>query len=244
MSCTKRLILDPISTMEKDTMSGTEREVSGRRPEKEVHSIYVNGLPSSVSKKWLQQIFGPFGVIVDMYISRKTRQTSSLPFAFARYRHGEEAGEAIKAMNGKVVDSCRLYVSEARLRSRKVWKAKRSMEETVRTPRKEGKFSMRGVGSEMHRCNVLQSDRSSGANFREVKKGHHEPECITVVQGEVCRENVEWLSKSLVAESFKPINVEYISSRVFAKSVEWSFGYQRSGSLHGLCFLCFKGSHE
>ena len=49
------------------------------------YSLFVACLPMSVSKNWLLQLFGKFGVVMSVFISRKVRRESSFPFAFVRF---------------------------------------------------------------------------------------------------------------------------------------------------------------
>ena len=47
----------------------------------------------------------------------------------------------------------------------------------------------------------LPDDKSSKRSVHHEMKRKHEEESVTVVQGEICKENLEWLSKSIVAKS-------------------------------------------
>ncbi|MED6173315.1 hypothetical protein PIB30_058185 [Stylosanthes scabra] len=48
-------------------------------------TIFVDNLPCEIARGTLFKIFGREGNVVDVYVSRKCRKESSLPFAFLRY---------------------------------------------------------------------------------------------------------------------------------------------------------------
>ncbi|MED6126635.1 hypothetical protein PIB30_080383 [Stylosanthes scabra] len=67
----------------------------------ETHTIFVDRLPTGISKKELYKAFGRYGFIKDIFISRKARQNSKGPFAFIRYN----AYDARRKRQGRVVQS-------------------------------------------------------------------------------------------------------------------------------------------
>ena len=75
--------------------------------------MFVDNLPSSMTKARLWQIFKFEGRIIDIYISRKVRKTLAQPFAFMRWRTKEDAVRAVKNINGQVVRDCLIEVKEA-----------------------------------------------------------------------------------------------------------------------------------
>ena len=79
----------------------------------ECFSVFVDGLLRRVSKQWLQQIFGQFGELVDIFILCKVRRSTFLPFAFVGYRKLEEAAKAIHELNNTKVEGHRVVVAKA-----------------------------------------------------------------------------------------------------------------------------------
>ena len=67
-----------------------------RRLEEESFTVFVDNLPSSMSKGWLYQLFGFEGIITEVYMSRKRRRVCSSPFAFVRFAKRGNAESAIK----------------------------------------------------------------------------------------------------------------------------------------------------
>ena len=65
---------------------------------------FVDGLSGSVSMRWIHHLFGSFGEVVDVFVSRKIRRGTSASFAFVCFRWFEEAQKAIMEMNGKVLE--------------------------------------------------------------------------------------------------------------------------------------------
>ena len=79
-------------------------------------SVFVDSLPGSVSKIWPHQIFGKFGKITNIVISRKARRFSSSPFAFVRFRSKEEDLKACQELHGTKLEDLNMVVSEARVK--------------------------------------------------------------------------------------------------------------------------------
>jgi len=80
-------------------------------------NIYVGNLAYSVTEEDLQKLFGEFGevgsvnIIIDKFTGR------SKVFAFVEMPNNSQADEAIKALNGKVVQGRDLKVNQARPRT-------------------------------------------------------------------------------------------------------------------------------
>lgn len=79
-------------------------------------NIYVGNLAYSVTEDELQTLFGEFGevssanIIIDKFTGR------SKGFGFVEMPNNSEADEAIKALNGKVVQGRDIKVNQARPR--------------------------------------------------------------------------------------------------------------------------------
>lgn len=80
-------------------------------------NIYVGNLPYSVTEDELQALFAEFGdvdtvnIIMDKYTGR------SKGFGFVEMPDSAQADEAIKALNGKVVQGRDIKVNQARPRT-------------------------------------------------------------------------------------------------------------------------------
>ena len=83
------------------------------RPILHAFSVYVGNLPFLASKQWLYEIFVHFGEISDIFLSRKSKRPSSTHFTFIRCNSMDGDHEAIRALNGVVVEGCRLVVAKA-----------------------------------------------------------------------------------------------------------------------------------
>ncbi|MED6119820.1 hypothetical protein PIB30_015116 [Stylosanthes scabra] len=74
--------------------------------EKKSHTVFVDGLPHDIAKLTLFRIFGWIGGVVDIYVSRKKRRGSNMPFAFAEGKRKVER----KVMEARHL--ARLYSSD------------------------------------------------------------------------------------------------------------------------------------
>ncbi|CAO2832614.1 unnamed protein product [Amaranthus hypochondriacus] len=82
--------------------------------ERGVFSLFIDGICSSTSTTVLKLIFNGIGVVVDAFISRKSRPSRKDRFGFVRFRYREEAERAIKVLNGQSLDGGILLVSKAK----------------------------------------------------------------------------------------------------------------------------------
>ncbi|KAL8584866.1 hypothetical protein ACOMHN_037571 [Nucella lapillus] len=91
---------------------GGSREDTGVRVGTRIH---VGSLSSSTSTRDIQEEFGRFGDIIDMWMPR-----TQPAIAFVVYRHREDAAKAIKRMDGETLHSRRIRVTLARPRNQAV----------------------------------------------------------------------------------------------------------------------------
>ena len=66
----------------------------------DIVSLYVDNLPTTMSKGWLWQLFKCEGRVVDAYVSHKRRKHTTNLFGFVRFLKMEEAQRAIKRLHG------------------------------------------------------------------------------------------------------------------------------------------------
>lgn len=78
--------------------------------------LYVGNLPFGVSDSDLQNLFTPHGAVqsAQVIIDRDTNRSKG--FGFVEMRNGDEAHQAIAALNGREVNGRSLTVNEARPR--------------------------------------------------------------------------------------------------------------------------------
>ncbi|MED6130509.1 hypothetical protein PIB30_001595 [Stylosanthes scabra] len=76
----------------------------------ETCTVFVDNLPTEVTKRDLFKEFGKDGYIADIYISRKERQRANRLFAFIRFNSQGGAMKSIERMNGRRWRESQLYV--------------------------------------------------------------------------------------------------------------------------------------
>ncbi|CAO2820364.1 unnamed protein product [Amaranthus hypochondriacus] len=79
-----------------------------------VFSLFVDGICSSTSITALRLFFKGIGVVVDAFISRKSRPSRKDRFGFVRFRYREEAVRAIKELHGQRLDGGMFLISMAK----------------------------------------------------------------------------------------------------------------------------------
>ncbi|MED6193567.1 hypothetical protein PIB30_020711 [Stylosanthes scabra] len=93
-----------------------DRVESFVKQEEIAHTVFVDNLPKSILKGEIFKEFWHCGVVKDLYISRKWRQSRRRPFAFVRFATRKEADGAVKEMNGRVWNGKRMHVKISRFR--------------------------------------------------------------------------------------------------------------------------------
>ena len=75
--------------------------------------LYVGGLSDSISDCQLRNLFGTYGLVARAYIVRYKHNGKSAGYGFVEMGSGEQALEAVVALEGKKFDgNClRLYVT-------------------------------------------------------------------------------------------------------------------------------------
>ena len=75
--------------------------------------LYVGGLSDSVSDCMLRNLFGTFGLVTRAYVVRHKHSEKSAGYGFVEMGSGEQALEAVDALEGTQYDgNClRLYVT-------------------------------------------------------------------------------------------------------------------------------------
>lgn len=79
-------------------------------------TIYVGNLPYSTTKEQLQELFGQYGAVKDVKIIIDRDSGNPKGFAFVEMFSGQEAEQAIKALNETELSGRNIKVNEARPR--------------------------------------------------------------------------------------------------------------------------------
>ncbi|KAL1188559.1 Organelle RRM domain-containing protein 2 [Cardamine amara subsp. amara] len=73
-------------------------------PSTPISSVFVKGLPDSVSEGRLRKVFSEFGEVSNVKIITNERTRQSLGYGYVWYNSKEDAQLAVEAMNGKFFD--------------------------------------------------------------------------------------------------------------------------------------------
>ncbi|CAO2814269.1 unnamed protein product [Amaranthus hypochondriacus] len=79
-----------------------------------VVTLFVDGIPRSVSLVEIRQLFEKEGTVDDVYISGRKRKNSTVGFGFVRFSKRVEAEAAIKNLDNFKLHGCKLKVSMAK----------------------------------------------------------------------------------------------------------------------------------
>ncbi|KAK7281928.1 hypothetical protein RIF29_10310 [Crotalaria pallida] len=77
-------------------------------------SLFVDNIHPKITKHDLAKIFWDAGTVVHVYISMKSRANMNLRFGFVRFGTQKEAANAIRTMNGLMLEGEKLHVKWAR----------------------------------------------------------------------------------------------------------------------------------
>lgn len=81
--------------------------------------LYVGGLPYATTEDQLQELFAAHGTVVSARVITDKFTGRSRGFGFVEMSSGEEAEQAIEALNGSDLGGRKLTVSEARPQERR-----------------------------------------------------------------------------------------------------------------------------
>ena len=77
-------------------------------------TLFVDNIPKRLDRAWFRRLFERCGVVVDLFISAKTRRYKNENFGFVRFNDLTEAEEAISVLNGYAVRGRKLWVAMAK----------------------------------------------------------------------------------------------------------------------------------
>ncbi|MED6133836.1 hypothetical protein PIB30_031963 [Stylosanthes scabra] len=80
------------------------------------YTVFVDNLPTEITKRDLYKEFGKNGYITDVFASRKMRRKTKCPFAFIRYILYGGAMRAIGRLNASSWVEVKLYVTLSKVR--------------------------------------------------------------------------------------------------------------------------------
>jgi RNA recognition motif-containing protein len=78
--------------------------------------LYVGNLPYSVTKTKLEEVFSPFGTILDCSVVSDKFSGRSKGFGFVEFESDDAGRQAIEKLNGTDIDGRAMVVNEARPR--------------------------------------------------------------------------------------------------------------------------------
>ncbi|KAL4295999.1 hypothetical protein GQ457_12G002460 [Hibiscus cannabinus] len=73
-------------------------------------SVFVDNLPERINRRWLKQLFGYHGEVVDVFIPNKMTSAGKR-FGFVRFTRFDDANRAIDRLNGFILLKSRLSVN-------------------------------------------------------------------------------------------------------------------------------------
>jgi len=78
--------------------------------------LFIGGLLSTISPERLRRLFGAFGEVESVSVPTVRDTAKSRPFAFVDMRTAEDAENAIRQLDGSLVDGRRIRVERAKPR--------------------------------------------------------------------------------------------------------------------------------
>ncbi|XP_069502973.1 cold-inducible RNA-binding protein-like [Ambystoma mexicanum] len=75
--------------------------------------LFVGGLSFDTDENGLEQVFAPYGHIMEVVVIKDRETQRSRGFGFVTYRSADEAKEAMQTMNGETVDGRQIRVDLA-----------------------------------------------------------------------------------------------------------------------------------
>lgn len=78
------------------------------------NKLYVGNLPYSVDEKALEELFAPYGNVVEAIVIKDRQTGRSKGFGFVTMGSSDEAQAAIEALNGQEVEGRPIVVNVAR----------------------------------------------------------------------------------------------------------------------------------
>jgi len=76
--------------------------------------LYVGNLPYSITKARLEEVFSPFGAILDCSVVSDKFSGRSKGFGFVEFESDDAGRQAIEKLNGTDLDGRNIVVNEAR----------------------------------------------------------------------------------------------------------------------------------
>ncbi|KFK26142.1 hypothetical protein AALP_AA8G208800 [Arabis alpina] len=94
----------PLRTINCLASAGDLLSEDGTRESTSISSLFVKGLPDSVSEGRLRKVFSEFGQVTNVKIIINERTRQSLGYGYVWFNSKEDAELAVEAMNGKFCD--------------------------------------------------------------------------------------------------------------------------------------------
>ncbi|KAL4293172.1 hypothetical protein AHAS_Ahas18G0101500 [Arachis hypogaea] len=187
------------------------------RLEKDSFTVFLDNLPEDISRRELYQLFCWTGRINDIYISRKQKNGRVYIFAFVRYTTKGGALKAIAEMNQFRLRRKTVYVGEAKFRKNFQVGNRRVNVDPGRDL--ERKSETAGDDNGAPRVLVTEPEHMLTAKEPVINPGLGDPSgagrtllkqgkgCSKRVEVPIVVDNMNWLVRSLVGSTLKPIDL-------------------------------------
>lgn len=76
--------------------------------------LFVGGLPFSVAKEQLREMFASYGTVTDAVVIMDKMTNRSKGFGFVTFENDADADKAVAEMNGSSIEGRKITVNEAR----------------------------------------------------------------------------------------------------------------------------------
>ncbi|QHO21803.1 uncharacterized protein DS421_11g349820 [Arachis hypogaea] len=179
-----------------------------QRLELDFFSIFVDNLPGDISKRELFNTFKWTGRIIDIYLSRKNKNSQIYLFAFVRYTTKGGALKVVAEMNGIVLRGKRMFVGEAKHRRGAVMQNTKGTGVKVITRYDTG-------GGQPHIKNVRAAKVKEGRKLSDAPvKDPNSNGWTKKLEVPIASENVVWLQRSIVGGTQSAIDFRWLQKKI------------------------------
>jgi len=179
--------------------------------------VFITNLPRQLDQYGLQGIFQKAGRIYDVYIPASKRKDPSGRYGFVRFSRLEEALRSIKLFHGMHIRGHKLFVAEARPKSRyKQYYSSnsKSRQNTKLNPSLRFDSRTTAFGKSKKKM-AWKPKKEEQCNKATLVRFSQEDQALKLsLVGQTNEENEKWLQRSLVCTSPEPRDLDTLSSAV------------------------------
>lgn len=229
----------------------------GQRQNEAIYTLFVDNIHPNMINKDLRAIFQKIGRVEDTFISRKTRAHTRSKFGFVRFRSYKLATEAIRKINGKVVEGGSLAVkwSQFDRMGRKENHVDNKLNTTSKEVVRKAKHRWNSFRDKRSFKEVVEQRRHIHGDQKQMKESRNESETQVVVdryvtnergeralhykpslrkiKGVSCTTRSQWLQRSLMLETRCPLESHEVSQIVN----NWNLGSTKITDLGKFKFI-------